>query len=66
LAARQFHGLDPNPKTIDPNSEGDACYIHFLDFDEAVRTAEISATMIKDLELLRQAVATAQEHGFGD
>lgn len=66
MAARLLNGLDADSDTMDPDSEGDACLIHFSDFDEAVRTAEISARMIKDMKLLGQAVATAEEHGFGD
>lgn len=66
MAARQLNGLDPDSPAMNRNSEGDACYIHFSDFDEAVQTAEISAKMIRDMKLLREAVATAKEHGFGD
>src|SRR5690349_12423681 len=60
MAARLLSGLEADPDTMDPNSEGDACYIHFSDYDEAVRTAELSARTIKDMNLLRQAIATAQ------
>lgn len=66
MAARLLNGLDPDTPAMDFNSEADTCYIHFTDFDEAVRTAEVSARMINDLELLHQAVATAVEHEFGD
>jgi hypothetical protein len=66
LTARVLNGLEPISETMDTNSEGDTCYIHFSNFDEAVRTAEISASMIRDMGLLRQAVAAAKENGFGD
>jgi hypothetical protein len=66
MATRVLNGLDPDPDTMDPNSEGDACYIHFSDFDEAVRTATLCAAMIKDKALLSQAAAKAEENGFGD
>jgi hypothetical protein len=65
MAARLLNGLEPVAGTMDPNSEGDACYLHFNDLDEALRTATLSAATLKDKALLRQAVATAQENGFG-
>lgn len=40
MAARTMHKLTPYPDTMDPNSEGDACYIDFTDFEEAVQTAQ--------------------------
>jgi hypothetical protein len=66
VAARQLNGLDPESSTLDRNSEGDTCYIHFSDFDDAVRTAEVSSKMIRDIELLRKAIVTAKEHGYAD
>ncbi len=66
MATRQLNGLEADPDSMDPNSEGDACYIHFSNFEEAVQTAELCAAMIKDKNLLRQAAATAEENGFGD
>lgn len=66
IATRLLNGLDPESDTMNLNSEGDACYIHFSDFDDAVQTAALCATMIKDKALLTQAAATAAENGFGD
>jgi len=66
MATRLLNGLEASPETMNPNSEGDACYIHFTDFDDAVQTATLCAAMIKDKTLLRQAAITAQENGFGD
>ena len=66
MATRLLNGLEADRDTMHPNSEGGACYIHFSSFEEAVRTATICATMIKDKNLLRKAVTTAEENGFGD
>ena len=66
MATRLMNGLEPDPDTMDPDSEGDACYIHFSDLEEAVQTATLCAVMIKDINLLRQAAAIAEENGFGD
>jgi hypothetical protein len=61
-----MNGLTPDPDTMDPNSEGDACYIHFTDLDEAVQTATLCAQMIQDLKLIRKAAKIAEENGYGD
>lgn len=66
LATREMNGLNPDPDTMDPNSEGDACYIHFTDFDEAVQTASLCAKMIQDIKLIRKAAKIAEENGYGD
>ena len=66
VATRLLNNLEPNPDSMHLNSEGDACYIHFIDFDEAVRTATLCSKMIKDKALLQQAAITAAENGWGD
>ncbi|MBL9178397.1 MAG: hypothetical protein JNM65_10055 [Verrucomicrobiaceae bacterium] len=66
MATRRMNGLTPDPDTMDPNSEGDACYIHFTDFDEAVQTASLCKQMIQDLKLIRKAAKIAEENGYGD
>jgi hypothetical protein len=66
MAARLLNGLDAATDTMDTNSEGDACNIHFSNFEEAVQTAALSAAMIKDRNLLRKTAAAAEENGFGD
>lgn len=48
MATRLLNGLDPESDTMNLNSEGDTCYIHFSDFDDAVQTAALCAAMIKD------------------
>lgn len=66
LATREINRLDPEPECMDLNSEGDACYIHFTDRDEAIRTATLSAKTINDRRLLRKAVKVALDQGYGD
>lgn len=66
LATRLLHGLVPAVETMHLNSEGGTCYIHFTEFDEAVRTATLCAAMIRDKKLLRQAAAVAKEKRLGD
>ena len=66
VATRLLNNLEPNPDTMHLNSEGDACCIHFTDFDDAVRTATLCPKMIKDKALLQQAALSAAENGFGD
>ncbi len=66
LAARQISGLEPVVNGMDLNSEGDTCYIHFTDFDEAVRTAELSLSMIKDSVKREEAASVAANSGLGD
>jgi len=65
-AARLAAGLEPEPKGIAYNSEGDACFVHFSDLEEAVKTAEISAEMIKDRGKLVRMIQIAKENGFDD
>jgi hypothetical protein len=65
-AARLHAGLDPDAEGIDYDSEGDACFVHFSDLDEAVKTAEISAEMMRDRNKLVQMIALARQNGFDD
>jgi hypothetical protein len=65
-AARLAAGADPEPEGIDYDSEGDACFVHFADLDEAIRTAQLAAEMIKDRNKLTQMIQVARENGFDD
>jgi hypothetical protein len=65
-AVRLLHGLNPVADTMEPNSEGDTCFIHFSSYDDAIQIAVLSAQMIKDKNLLHQAIEAAKENGFGD
>jgi hypothetical protein len=65
-AARLAAGLEPEAEGIDYDSEGDACFIHFRNFEEAVRTAELAAATIADSTALRRMIVLAREKGFED
>ena len=62
LAARIHAGLDAYPEGMEPNSEGDTCYIHFPNIDLAVETASLSQAVITDTEKLKMMVAVAREN----
>jgi hypothetical protein len=59
-------GLNPDDEAIDYNSEGDTCYIHFKNLEQAARTAELAAAMIGDRHTLAQMIKVAREQGFED
>jgi hypothetical protein len=65
-AARIGAGLEPSCEGMDLNSEGDTCYIHFTDFDQALITAKLASEMINDDATLRRTVAVAKENGLDD
>lgn len=65
-ATRLLNNLEPEPDFIEFNSEGDTCYIHFTNFEEALKTAELCAAMMADISSLKRAIAAAREHGFED
>lgn len=65
IATRFLNGLEAEPESMEANSEGDTCYIHFIHYEEAVQTAALCAVMIKDKKLIRKAAAAAVKHGFG-
>ena len=48
LAARVAAGLEPFTAGMEPDSEGDTCYIHFADLETAVETATLARDMIHD------------------
>jgi len=65
-AARVAAGLPTEAEGIHYDSEGDTCFMHFTDFDEAVRTAELAAEMINDPAKLREMIRVARENGLED
>lgn len=65
-AIRLTAGLDPEPDSIHYNSEGDTCFIHFKNLEEAVATADLASNMIQDRNLLANAILVARENGFED
>jgi hypothetical protein len=66
LAARVLKGLPIYTDTMDPNSEGDTCYIIFEDYDEAIETIQIAAEMINDKSIILKSIDTARENGFDE
>lgn len=57
-------GFDVESETIDFDSEGDTCYIHFKDLDEAIQAAALSAAMITDIESIKKMINIAYEQEF--
>src|SRR5262249_34701624 len=47
MACRLHAGLDPEAEGIIYNSEGDACFIHFSNLEDAVQTARLAADMLR-------------------
>lgn len=66
IAARVKAGLEPIPDGMEPNSEGDTCYIHFNDLDSAVQTAKLAHTMIHDAAQRVACAELAVEHEYDD
>jgi hypothetical protein len=66
IATRMAAGLDPLPSGIEPNSEGDTCYIHFEDLQTAIETATLAKEMITDASKREQCAKIAVEEGFDD
>ena len=66
IASRVDAGLDPLPAGVEPNSEGDTCYMHFADLDTAVETASLAQAAIGDRATLERLAAIAVDEGFDD
>ncbi|MGB1252437.1 MAG: hypothetical protein ACPG8W_17600 [Candidatus Promineifilaceae bacterium] len=64
MACRFDANLEVEPESIHYNSGGDTCYIHFTDMDEAIKTAALASSMIKDKTILRQMIQVARNNGF--
>jgi len=62
LAARLLKGLPAYSDTMEPNSEGDTCYLIFGSYDEAVETIQIASEMINDKNLILKAIDSAREN----
>ena len=63
-ACRLHAGLEPEADGIDYNSEGDACYIHFANLDDAVETAQLVVEMLNDRSRLVAMIEVARENDF--
>lgn len=66
FAARMAAGLEPVPSGVEPNSEGDTCYIHFSELETAVETATLAQEMITDPAKRTACAELAVEEGFED
>lgn len=66
FAARMVAGLDPIPPGVEPDSEGDTCYIHFSDLQTAIETAILAQAMITDPDKRTECAELAVEEGFDD
>lgn len=66
IASRIEAGLDPLPAGVEPNSEGDTCFMHFSDLETAVQTASLAQAMIGDRSKLERLAEIAMEEGFDD
>jgi hypothetical protein len=66
FAARSLAGLDPMPLGVEPNSEGDTCYIHFPDLQTAIETAALAQAMMTDPSKREQCVKLAVQEGWDD
>jgi hypothetical protein len=53
-------------ENIDFDSEGDTCYIHFKNLDDATQAATLAAAMITDLPSIKEMIVIACEQGFDD
>lgn len=59
-AARRSAGLEVYPEGIEYNSDSDTCDVHFVDLDEAARTAELCSEMFNDETLLANAIEAVE------
>ena len=66
IAARVKAGLEKYPNGMEPNSEGDTCYIHFSNFEMALETAALAQEMILDYDKLVDMVVVARENDLED
>lgn len=66
IASRILAGLDPLPPGVEPNSEGDTCYMHFADLATAVETASLAQKVIGDRSKIEECANLALDEGFDD
>ncbi len=66
LASRVSAGLPAYPDDLDPNSEGDTCYLIFQDHDLAVETAQLAKKMISSRALIEKMITVARKHDLED
>ena len=66
IAARVAAGLSRYPDGMEPNSEGDTCYIHFSDLETAVETAQLGQEMIQDRTKIAAMIVVARKNDLED
>lgn len=66
FAARIAAGLDPIPAGVEPDSEGDTCFLHFSSLETAVETATLAHAMIHDPAKRSACAELAVEEGLDD
>jgi len=68
LASRIAAGLEAYADCMEPNSEGDSCYIMFEDSDleTAIETARLAHAMINDRDLLEKMIVIARDNDLED
>ncbi len=66
MACRMKAGLNVEQDGIEYNSEGDTCFIHFAQLDDASRTAELLQPVLCDKTKLEEMVDIARKYGFED
>ena len=66
LAARLASGLPAYSDSMDPNSEGNTCFLIFEDHAEALETAKLASAMITDKDKMRELVIIANDNGFSE
>jgi hypothetical protein len=66
MACRLHAGLDVEAEGIVYNSEGDTCFIHFSNLEDAVQTARLAADMLRDRAQIAEMVEVARENGLED
>jgi hypothetical protein len=66
MACRLKAGLDPGAEGIVYNSEGDTCFIHFSNLEDAVQTARLAADILRDRGKIAAMIEVARENGLED
>ncbi len=66
LAARIAAGLEAYPQGLEPDSEGDTCFLHFTSLNDAVDTAQLAKEMIGDRSKIAALIVVARENDLED
>ncbi len=66
LASRIAVGLDAYPDDLEPDSEGDTCFLIFQDYDSAIETAKLAKEMISSQAAIEKMIVIARENDLED